>query len=74
MKSKSEIAAELHCQPWLVSPMVHREFARAIAGAEPKRVETALDWYTKTSEGVAVIPVRGMLWRGCGRRRENVVF
>ncbi len=74
MKSKSEIAAELHCQPWLVSPIVHREFARAIAGAEPKRVESSLDWYSTTSDGVAVIPVRGMLWRGWSNELYDPIF
>jgi signal peptide peptidase SppA len=65
MKSKAAIAAELICQPWLVSPLVHREFASALAKAvaemktpEPKPA------YTVTADGVAVIPVRGMLWRG----------
>jgi signal peptide peptidase SppA len=67
MKSKSAIAAELNCQPWLVSPVVHREFAAAVAkavaeiGTKAKEPEKP---YTVTGDGVAVIPVRGMLWSG----------
>jgi signal peptide peptidase SppA len=67
MKSKSAIAAELHCQPWLVSPLVHREFSAALAKAvvmmEQPKQEPGKP-YSVTSDGVAVIPVRGMLWRG----------
>jgi signal peptide peptidase SppA len=65
MKSKSAIAAELHCQPWLVSPLVHREFAAALCKAI---AETAAPEkqpaYTVTPDGVAIVQARGMLWRG----------
>jgi signal peptide peptidase SppA len=68
MKSKSAIAAELHCQPWLVSPLVHREFAAALAKGVIDAMDKAPDenkpLYSITQSGAAVIPVRGMLWRG----------
>ncbi len=65
MKSKSAIAAELNCQPWLVSPMVHREFADALmrAIAEQKQPEKTPP-YSVTGDGIAVISIRGMLWSG----------
>jgi len=67
MKSKAAIASELNCQPWLISPIIHREFTAGLLAGLARvsfDVEPPPPPYTATPDGLAVIPIRGVLWRG----------